>query len=61
MEELDDLDQLEFPDMKIEALIDLREQLINIMNPKTDFSSRLLETVDTALDKLINEQIINKK
>lgn len=56
-----EVNEFEFQDLKIEALVDLRDQLTNVCSPKTDYSTQLLEVVDIALCKLINEQIINNK
>ncbi len=47
--------------MNLCALVDLREQLTNVCSPKTPYSDRVLEAVDIALDKIINEEIIGKK
>lgn len=51
-------EQDEAVDYTLETLVELREMLCNPLSPKSDFSEVLLETVDTALDKIINQTII---
>lgn len=60
MYDLDEEDG-EMGNMNLCALVDLRDQLTNVCSPKTMFSEKLLESVDMALDKIINEEIIQKK
>ena len=59
MFDLEDDEQM--GNMNLCALVDLRDQLTDICRQKTQFNDRLLEAVDIALDKIINEEIIGKK
>lgn len=56
-----DEEDFDIGDMTLGALVDLRDQLINPVNPKTSYSNDLLENVDLALNKYLQVKIINNK
>lgn len=58
---LDFDDELENDSMLIGALVDLRDQLLNPINIKSDITETLLEKVDISLIKLLDVKIINNK